>query len=72
MAKLCILLLLATVLWGCNSNTAEQPGATATAVQQAPKAGSMAQVYTCTMHPEVISDKPGKCPRCQMDLVLKK
>jgi hypothetical protein len=25
--------------------------------------------YTCTMHPEVISDKPGKCPKCGMTLV---
>jgi hypothetical protein len=25
--------------------------------------------YTCKMHPEVISDKPGKCPKCGMDLV---
>lgn len=29
-------------------------------------------VYTCPMHPEVKSDKPGKCPKCGMDLVLKK
>jgi len=29
-------------------------------------------VYTCTMHPEVVSDKPGKCPKCGMDLVQKK
>jgi len=28
-------------------------------------------VYTCVMHPEVLSDKPGKCPKCGMDLVLK-
>ncbi|HTY87023.1 MAG TPA: efflux RND transporter periplasmic adaptor subunit [Candidatus Acidoferrum sp.] len=27
------------------------------------------QFYTCPMHPEVISDKPGKCPKCEMDLV---
>ncbi|MDZ4837698.1 MAG: efflux RND transporter periplasmic adaptor subunit [Candidatus Melainabacteria bacterium] len=27
--------------------------------------------YTCTMHPEVISDKPGKCPKCGMPLVPK-
>jgi hypothetical protein len=27
--------------------------------------------YTCKMHPEVISDKPGKCPKCGMDLVVK-
>ena len=25
--------------------------------------------YTCQMHPEVISDKPGKCPKCGMNLV---
>jgi hypothetical protein len=26
-------------------------------------------LYTCTMHHEVRSDKPGKCPKCGMDLV---
>jgi hypothetical protein len=29
-------------------------------------------LYTCPMHPEVVSDKPGKCPKCGMNLVLKK
>jgi transcription initiation factor IIE alpha subunit len=24
------------------------------------------------MHPEVVSDKPGKCPKCGMDLVQSK
>lgn len=33
---------------------------------------TQAIVYTCTMHPEVISDKPGKCPKCGMTLVVKK
>src|SRR5438477_10773998 len=28
--------------------------------------------YTCVMHPEVISDKPGKCPKCGMELVPKR
>jgi heavy metal-binding protein len=32
-------------------------------------AGSDAVVYTCPMHPDVVSDKPGKCPRCGMTLV---
>ncbi len=27
------------------------------------------QLYICPMHPDVISDKPGKCPKCGMDLV---
>jgi cytochrome oxidase Cu insertion factor (SCO1/SenC/PrrC family) len=26
--------------------------------------------YACPMHPEVISGKPGKCPKCGMDLRL--
>jgi hypothetical protein len=25
--------------------------------------------YTCPMHPEVVSDQPGKCPKCKMKLV---
>lgn len=28
--------------------------------------------YTCTMHPEVVMGKPGKCPKCGMDLVAMK
>lgn len=27
------------------------------------------QKYTCPMHPEVVKDEPGKCPKCGMDLV---
>ena len=25
--------------------------------------------YTCTMHPEVVRDAPGSCPKCGMTLV---
>lgn len=27
-------------------------------------------MYTCPMHKEVTSDKPGVCPKCGMTLVL--
>jgi len=27
--------------------------------------------YSCPMHPEIVSDKPGKCPKCGMPLVAK-
>ncbi len=30
------------------------------------------KVYTCKMHPEIKSDKPGECPKCGMTLVEKK
>lgn len=26
-------------------------------------------VYTCPMHPEVVSDAPGRCPKCGMELI---
>ena len=29
------------------------------------------KTYTCSMHPEVNSDKPGKCPKCGMELIEK-
>jgi hypothetical protein len=30
-----------------------------------------AQQYTCPMHPEVVKDAPGNCPKCGMKLVEK-
>jgi Cu(I)/Ag(I) efflux system membrane fusion protein len=27
--------------------------------------------YTCSMHPQIIEDKPGNCPICGMELVIK-
>ncbi|TWI82626.1 Cu(I)/Ag(I) efflux system membrane fusion protein/Cu+-exporting ATPase [Chitinophaga japonensis] len=29
-------------------------------------------VYSCPMHPDVTSNKPGKCPKCGVDLTLSK
>ena len=34
--------------------------------------GNQARQYTCSMHPEVVQDKPGKCPKCGMELTEKK
>lgn len=40
--------------------------------QQQPATGpAVNQLYTCSMHPEIIRHKPGKCPICGMTLVKK-
>ena len=33
------------------------------------KSEPQAVVYTCPMHPEVVSNQPGQCPKCGMNLV---
>jgi hypothetical protein len=38
----------------------------------AASASPAAKQYTCSMHPEVVQDKPGNCPKCGMKLVEKK
>ncbi len=52
---------------GCDQNKT----ATTNAVTPS-TAPATAQKYTCTMHPEVVRDAPGKCPKCGMELVVKK
>jgi hypothetical protein len=32
----------------------------------------MATIYTCPMHPEIIQHKPGRCPKCGMQLIPQK
>jgi len=36
-----------------------------------PESGAHIQQYTCSMHPEVVKDAPGDCPKCGMKLVEK-
>ena len=36
---------------------------------QGTAAGEGSTRYTCTMHPEVVRDAPGSCPKCGMTLV---
>lgn len=39
-------------------------------LQGANKQVSASQPYTCPMHPEVVSHKPGSCPKCGMALTV--
>lgn len=51
---------------------AAKPAASKPQTTAKPQPAAQAVVYTCPMHPEVTSDKPGSCPKCGMTLVKKK
>src|SRR6266850_8116584 len=53
------------------SSMAQQSGATPAPAQQSALTADNRddEFYTCAMHPDVMSDKPGKCPKCAMALV---
>lgn len=57
---LAVLLLLAGYLVGSLRSGGEPPAAPEAAV---------AQVWTCSMHPQIRMPGPGKCPICGMDLI---
>ncbi len=53
------------------SSMAQQSGATPAPAQQSALTADNRddEFYACAMHPDVMSDKPGKCPKCGMTLV---
>jgi membrane fusion protein, copper/silver efflux system len=56
-------------LAGC-SDSSQTNTSTPTTNEPAQKS-AQAVSYTCSMHPEVVQDKPGNCPKCGMKLVEK-
>lgn len=65
-----ILLSFAFVFIACDSgNNSKENSTTATdKTEQLAKD----EMYTCTMHNEVMGDKPGECPKCSMKLIKQK
>lgn len=66
LVALVVVLLAAALTVGLTAGCSK-PAVTGAAAS-APDA---AAVYTCPMHPEVTSSKPGQCPKCGMALVKK-
>ena len=56
------MLFLVFAAAGCNNNKGPHAEHKAEVVEE---------IYTCPMHPQIIRDKPGKCPVCGMQLVKK-
>jgi len=69
--------IITIVFTACSGGTTKEQAKDTTAASSITVSDSSSgkmmahEMYTCTMHPEVMSDKPGKCPKCGMDLVKK-
>jgi len=58
-----LIIAAALMLWACKGQPTQKE---ATAKGEAPKSDVY---YTCSMHPQVMQDAPGKCPICGMELI---
>jgi hypothetical protein len=48
------------------------PAANGSPATRPAAASQRVAAYSCVMHPEVVTDAPGKCPKCGMKLMPKK
>jgi rRNA maturation endonuclease Nob1 len=67
-----VMLMAVAILFSAATVFADHSTTSVSDTTKTKKVKPVAKVqYTCTMHPEVVMDKPGKCPKCGMTLVKK-
>lgn len=64
--------LITVVISSCNNSETKSKDTTKSDSSAIPQKMLPNEMYTCTMHNEVMSDHPGKCPKCEMILVKQK
>ena len=67
LAAIALLVFAVAAVTGCNKSGQKQSDTQTGQTSQTNKAIQ----YTCSMHPEVVQDMPGKCPKCGMELIEK-
>ena len=68
-----IIAIASSLLFSACRGSSAKPSSTSSAEINTPsKLADSLEKYTCLMHPEVISDHPGECPKCGMTLVKQK
>ena len=55
--------------WLIFGNSTENSNAKTSSSHEHNKAESSNQMYTCSMHPQIMQPEPGNCPICGMDLI---
>jgi Cu(I)/Ag(I) efflux system membrane fusion protein len=66
--KKLITLIAAVAIFGVGCSKKSEPPPTEMTANASGKSASGKQLYQCSMHPNVVSDHPGNCPICGMEL----
>lgn len=66
-ATILLVVIISSTLFNCKSKENNPTGAQKDSVDV--KQSTIE--YTCPMHPDVVTNKPGSCPRCGMELLIR-
>ncbi len=73
-SKLIVAALVAAALAGVviGASGCKEKASSPNSEKESSQSSGQAVKYTCSMHPDVVKDKPGNCPKCGMALIEKR